>query len=163
MRRMEEIISGDVWAETSREHPLGDLWIISTTARAQIFSKLSRQQKPHTKPHPYGIPHQTLRGEHAYTHGEAFQGRGGRDRGSDSQGNNPSPRELWGSDGMPFTKHQALRLPHGCGGFKGLINNTPLLSSSVHIQLGNETPETNQLRNGPAMATLPAPLMGRGP
>ena len=53
-----------------------------------------------------------------------------------------------------FIKHQAPHLTHGCWGFKGLINNTPLLSSSAHIQLRNETLGPDQPRNGRAMASL---------
>ena len=53
-----------------------------------------------------------------------------------------------------FIKHQAPRLTHGCWGFKGLINNTPLLSSSAHIQLRNETLGPDQPRNGWATASL---------
>ena len=53
-----------------------------------------------------------------------------------------------------FIKHQAPCLTHGCWGFKGLINNTPLRSSSAHIQLRNETLGPDQLRSGWAMASL---------
>ena len=160
---------GNVWAETSREQgPHGRLHPLS--GHHQFFSNQSWSLYLLHAFQVTKASHQTMSLWFLTRPLEAIvlvpTGRlcsaGETERGWESQ----RPR-VWftGYESWPlrvveiqwhaaFIKHQAPRLTHGCWGFKGLINNTPLRSSSAYIQLRNETLGPDQLRSGWATASL---------
>lgn len=73
---------GNVWAETSREQgPHGRLHPLSDHQQQELeprFGPCSPGDKGLAPNNVLMIPHQTLRGDHACTHREALQCRGGR-------------------------------------------------------------------------------------
>lgn len=70
-------------------------------------------------------------------------GPGPRARGSGSQGDSFHSQSSEDQVTGAFTGHQAQRPPHACGGFNGLINNTPLFSSPAQGQLSNTMQNTD--------------------
>lgn len=134
---------GNVWAEKSREqgHDCRHICGRGETEPGEFTGiishmtdhKILRPRCARCSPGDKGLlpdnvrvtPDPALRGEHALSTEACSMEKGEprrspRDQGSDSQGHHFTPRAVQIQRHGAFTRHQILRLPHGCGAFERL-------------------------------------------